>query len=206
MVHDLIIVGGGPAGLSAALTSSYLKLNHVVLETTMPGGALMHNYPSKKVDSFLGLKDLTGKEVAERMMDHVKAEGSGIRYNEEVKEIKKRKNIFEVRTNRGVHESKSVLIAIGTCGCPRKLGIPGEDFENVHYSMKDPNDFKGKTCFVLGGGDSAVETAVMLDKVCKKVYLAHRKNKFRAMEENQREIEKSNCEILWNTELKKIEK
>lgn len=206
MIYDLVIVGGGPAGLSAALTASYLKLNHVILEARLPGGTLVHNYPSKKVDSFLGLKGLTGKEVAERMTEHVESEGSKIKHNEEVKGIKKRKNVFEIKTSKGSYESKTVLIAMGISGCPRKLGISGEANEKVHYSLKDPNEFKGKTCFVVGGGDSAVETAVMLDKVCKKVYLAHRKGKLRAMDKNQKAIKKSKVEILWNTELKKIEK
>ena len=109
MIYDLVIVGGGPAGLSAALTASYLKLKHVVLEATLSGGTLLHNYPIKKVDSFLGLKGLTGKEVAERITEHVESEGSVIKESEEVKEIKKSKNVFMIKTNRGALPRTSSL-------------------------------------------------------------------------------------------------
>ncbi len=203
-LYDLVIVGAGPAGLSAALTASYLRLKHIVLESIKPGGALSHNYPSKIVDSYLGFRGMKGKEVANKMIDHVKAEGSEIKYPEEVIEIKrnKEKKTFTLTTNKGKYQTKSILLCTGTIGTPRKLGIEGE--EKAHYVLCDPEEFKNKKCLVVGGGDSAVEAAVMLNKVCDTVFLAHRRDQLRAINKNQEELKKSNVKILWNTELKCI--
>ncbi len=208
MLYDLIIVGAGPAGLSASLTACYLKLKHIVLEASIAGGALRRRYPYKKVDSVLGFKGAKGKEVAERFVGHVKSEGGLIIENEEVKDIKKDggKKIFEVITGKSKYKTKTVLITIGITGCPRKLGIPGEDTSTcVDYCLINPTDYQGKKVLVIGGGDSALEAAVMLDGVCNKVYIAHRKDKFRATEKNQERLKESNIEVLWNTELKEIE-
>jgi len=207
MLYDLIIVGAGPAGLSASLTACYLHLKHIVLEATASGGALMQKYPAKKVDSFLGLKGLTGREVAGRIMEHVKSEGGIIIENEEVKEIIRdgESKIFQVVTGKNKYKAKTVLVAIGIIGCPRKLCIPGEDAcECLDYCLINPEDYRGKEVLVIGGGDSALEAAVMLDEACKKVYIAHRKDMFRATEKNQERLEKSGVQVLWNIELKQI--
>ncbi|HIC91256.1 MAG TPA: NAD(P)/FAD-dependent oxidoreductase [Syntrophaceae bacterium] len=207
MLYDLIIVGAGPAGLSASLTACYLRLKHIVLEATAAGGALMQRYPAKKVDSFLGFKGLTGKEVARRIIEHVKSEGGIIIEGEEVKEIRRdgENKIFQIVTGKNRYRTKTVLITIGIIGCPRKLCIPGEDTcECVDYCLVNPEDYRGKEVLVIGGGDSALEAAVMLDEVCKKIYIAHRKDKFRATEKNQERLEQSGVQVLWNTELKQI--
>lgn len=207
MSYDLIIMGAGPAGLSAALTACYLKVKHVVLEATVAGGALIQKYPAKRVDSCLGFRGLTGKEIAQRWVEHVKLEGSTILENEEVKGLKRdeQNRIFTVRTGKNEYNGKTVLICIGIIGCPRKLSIPGEDAcECVDYCLVDPRDYNDREVLVIGGGDSALEVAIMLDEVCRKVYIAHRKDKFRATEKNQERLEKSKVDILWNTELTEI--
>lgn len=206
MVYDLIIVGGGPAGLSAVLTACYLKLKHLIIEACRAGGLLARNYPWKEVDSLIGFFEKSGKEVANFMVSHVKREGAKIKEGELVEEIKrdKAKKIFIVKTDKGVYKAKTILLTTGTMGVPRKLGIPGEDNTNVYYSIIDPKHHKGKKVLVVGGGDTALEGANTLSKAGAKIWLAHRRDKFRAMEKNQEELEKSKAKILFNTELKKI--
>lgn len=203
-VYDLIIIGCGPAGLSAALTACYLKLKHIVLEANIAGGAPIQAYPWKMVDSFLGFKDAKGSKVAKIMVEHVKKEGSEIKEGEEVKEIRKNKGVFEVLTEKSVYKARCVLIATGTIGTPRKLGIKGEANVHVHYSIRDPSEFKGKTVIVVGGGDSAVEAALALKGCGADVTLIHRRDELRASEKNKEEIKRSGIEILWNTELKEV--
>jgi len=206
MVYDLIIIGAGPAGLSAALTARYLRLKHLVLEAAEAGGVLVHVYPWKEVDSFIGFYEMDGQKVAERMVTHVKKEGAVIREEERVTGIKKdvKKKIFKVKTDKGVYETKTVLFASGTSGTPRKLEIPGEDNPNVHYSITDPEHYKGKKVLIVGGGDTALESALVLNKANAKVFLAHRKDEFRAMNKTQEEIKRSNIEVLFDTEVKEI--
>jgi len=204
MVYDMIIIGAGPAGLSAALTASYMKLQHIVIDAGHAGGALVQSYPWKKVDSFLGYKDKTGHELASIIVKHVEDEGSSIKENEPVFEIKKNGKIFNVITERGEYETKTLLIATGIAGRPRKLGIPGEDSRCVHYSIKNPSLFEGQKVLVVGGGDSAVEGALALAENGADTHIIHRKDVFRCTEKNTDEIKKSTVNIHFNTELKEI--
>lgn len=206
MVYDVIIIGAGPAGLSAVLTACYLRLKHLVLEADEAGGALIHTYPWKEVDSFIGFCGMDGQEVAEKMAEHVRKEGAVIKEEENVTAIKRdeKKHIFRVKTDKGAYETKTVLFASGTAGTPRKLEIPGESNPDVHHSIADPRKYKGRRVLVVGGGDTALETALVLGKSGAKVYLAHRKDEFRAMNKTQEEIKRSKVGVLLNTELKEI--
>jgi len=204
--YEVIIVGAGPAGLSGSLTACYLKLKHLVLEAGEVGGALLHTYPWKEVDSFLGFYELDGQQVAEKMISHVKKEGAKINEGETVTEITKgsKKHIFIVKTNKRTYQTKTVLLAMGTSGRPRKLGIPGESNPNVHYCVADPNEYKKKKVLAIGGGDTALEMALILSRSGVNVYLAHRKDQFRAINKMQEEVKRSGIKVLLNTELKKI--
>jgi len=206
MDYELIIVGGGPAGLSAALTAACYKLKTLVIDAASAGGAPMNNYPWKIVDNTLGFKDKTGKEVATTFVEHVKSEGVEIKENESVENIIRNEELDEiiVETNKNKYTCKAVIIAIGVLGKPRKLGVPGENLEGVNYTLTDPDLYKDKNVLVVGGGDTAVEWAVALDKSGAKTTIMHRRDVFRANEKNQNDIKKSNVKILWNTEIKEI--
>jgi len=203
MKYDLIIIGAGPAGLSAALDAAYLKLKTLVIEAHRAGGALVQSYPWKRVDSYLGLKGMTGKEVAERIIGHVRSEGVRINDMEEVEQVHIGKP-FVVETSKGKYECSAVIFATGIRGLPRRLGIPGEDLKGVEYSLQDPKKFRGKAVAVFGGGDSAVDSALGLESAGAKVWLAHRRNDLRALDESKEKLKKSGVKILWNTELEKI--
>jgi len=200
--YELIIVGSGPAGLSAGLTASYFKLKTLILESGSAGGALTNQYPWKIVDNCLGFKDMTGAEIMDKMVGHVKAEGAEIRENEMVTGIKANDNII-VKTGKGEYSTKAVILALGL-GVPRKLGIPGENLEGVIYSIPKPENYAGKKALVAGGGDSAVESAMALQKAGTGTTIVHRKDVFRASDENTRKINESGVTIKFNTEAKEI--
>ena len=206
MMYDLVIIGAGPAGLSAALTASYLKLKHVVIEANLGGGALIQGYPWKKVDSFLGYPNKTGQEMSDIMMDHVQKEGSEVREKEPIEKIERNEKTktFAVHTPKKEYETKSILIATGIAGTPRKLGIKGEDHKKVHYSIKNPALYEGHKILVVGGGDSAVEAAFALSKAKADVSIAHRKDVFRCTEKNSACMNMTDAILLFNTELTEI--
>ena len=209
MDYDVIVVGGGPAGLSAAITIAYYKTSVLVLESALAGGALINQYPWKKVDNYLGISGKNGADVASLMLEHARAEGVVVHENETVLDVRREANVDDaaekiiVTTNRGVYKAKAVIIACGL-GSPRKLGVEGENLENVYYSLPDPTKFKGKRVIVIGGGDTAVECAVELKRSGGDCTIAHRKDSFRATEKNVVCIKDECVNVLWNTEVKKI--
>lgn len=206
MDYELIVVGSGPAGLSAALTGACYKLKTLVLESASAGGSLMNNYPWKVVDNTLGFRGLKGKEVADIFVKHVRDEGVEIRENESVENIVRdeENDAIIVETTKGKYTANSVVIAIGILGKPFKLGVAGEDMDGVLFSLVDPDAYAGKKTLVIGGGDTAVEWAVALDRVGADSTIIHRKDVFRANEKNQKDIDESNVRILWNTEIREI--
>lgn len=203
MLHDLIIIGAGPAGLAAALDAAYLKLNTLVIDAGKAGGALSQGYPWKKVDSFLGFRGMLGKEVAGKIVDHVLKEGVQIREMEAVEYVKAGKPM-RIKTKKSSYECSAVIVATGLSGTPRKLSVPGENLRGVEYFLQDPKKFNRKRVIVVGGGDSAVDSALGLHEAGAKVWLAHRKDELRAIDENKEKIKKSGVGMLWNTEIDSV--
>jgi thioredoxin reductase (NADPH) len=203
MEYEVIVVGGGPAGLSAAITTAYYKLKTLVIESGSAGGALVNQYPWKKVDNYLGIYEKSGLEVSELMVEHARKEGVHIRENESVEDIKKGAKGLTVKTSKGEYKASAVILAVGL-GSPRKLGIKGENLKNVLYSLPDPPAYKGKRILVVGGGDTAVECAVELKRNGAQVSIAHRREKFRATDKNVTCVGEECVNVLWNTEAKAV--
>jgi thioredoxin reductase len=200
--HDVIIVGAGPAGLSAALMAKQLGLDFCVLEQEQLGGAL-RSFPRQKVVMTapvempiygkVQLRRTTKEALLELWEEIVLKTELNIEQGCKVGEIKRDGDGFVLETSKGERRARRVLLAIGRRGTPRKLGVPGEQLEKVTYRLIEPEQYRGQKCLVVGGGDAAVETALMLAKEPgTQVTIAHRGDKFdRCKPENYELLEKA---------------
>jgi len=177
---DTIIIGAGPAGMAAGIYAARAELSHLVLESGLMSGGQIVN--TSEVDNYPGLKGIGGFELAMKFREHCDACGVSFR-DGKVTEVKKLENGFFVVLEDGeTYTSKTVLFATGAKH--RLLSVPGEaEFagSGVSYCATcDGAFFKGKEVAVVGGGDVAIEDALFLARICKKVYLVHRRDEFRA--------------------------
>ena len=197
--YDLIIVGGGPGGLSAGIYAMRAALNTVMIEKGALGGQVVM---SDEVENYPGFEHISGAELSSLFTQH--AQGLGLEIiSDEVSAIEPGLHHHTVRLSNGTELTTHVVI-MATGGSPRKLEIPGEDDyygKGVSYcGVCDGFFFRNKTVVVVGGGDTAAEEALYLAKLTKKVYLVHRRDALRAsMILQQRVKEDPNIEILWNT-------
>ena len=169
---DVVIVGAGPAGLSATLGAMDKKLRFATLEQEDSLGGTVYHYPRNKivmtqpVDLPLVGKARLGEISKESLLafwqDIVERVGMPISFGERVEKVCREANGFIVTTNRAEYRSRSVLLAIGRRGTPRKLGVTGEDLPKVVYRLIDPEQYRGRHVLVVGGGDSAIEAAVAI--------------------------------------------
>jgi putative YpdA family bacillithiol system oxidoreductase len=187
-LYDVVIVGAGPAGLSAALTSVKHKLNYLVLEERDVGGTILH-YPRRKlvmtqpVELPLHGWLKEGEYSKERLLDiwktttekfHVK-----LRTGERVETVRKTGDTFDITTSHGAYAARFVVLAMGRRGTPRKLDVPGEDLSKVMYQLIDAQSYSAAKLLVVGGGDSAVEAAVGLARQpANEVTISYRKSGF----------------------------
>lgn len=184
MVYDVVIIGGGPAGLTAGIYAKRAMLNTVLLERMAAGGQII---VTDLVENYPGFSEISGAELAGKFEEHAKKFGLEIKGISEVSEVEDRGRTKIVRTADGDIETKTVIIASGTT--PKKLGVSGEpEFtgKGVSYCATcDGFFFRDKVVVVVGGGDSAVTEAIFLTKMVKKVYIVHRRDKLRAEKINQ---------------------
>lgn len=203
-MYDVIIIGSGPAGLTAAIYAMRAGLRALVIEKNpMSGGQMATTY---EVDNYPGLPGIDGMELAMKMREHAQKLGTEF-VSEEVTGLVLGGKVREVQTTGQVYHAKSVLIATGASHA--LLGVPGEKEltgMGVSYCATcDGAFFRNKTVAVVGGGDVAVEDALFLAAVCEKVYLIHRRDELRAAHVLRERAKKSDkIEILWDTVVKEI--
>jgi thioredoxin reductase (NADPH) len=207
MTHnfDLIIVGGGPAGLCAAMYAGRGMLNAVLLERGIPGGELLN---TEKIEDYPGFITVGGPELAEKMTEHAKAFGADIRTETVDGIYREADGTFRAECDSGdVYRAPTVILTAG--GTPTKLGVPGETEyagRGVSYcAVCDGAFFKGETIAVVGGGDAAVEEADYLTRYASKVYVIHRRDQFRASKLLQERLfANPKIEVLWNRTVTEI--
>jgi thioredoxin reductase (NADPH) len=201
---DLIIIGGGAAGLSAGIYGARSGLKTLIIEEKMSGGTTAD---APTVENYPGFSKITGAELAEKMSIHCRNVGVSINEIETVTSIDIKPDKKIVRTVLTEYETKTVLIATGSHY--RELGVPGEkEFRGrgVSYcGVCDGPLFKGKRVLIVGGGNSAAITALYLSGIASEVVVAHRRDAFRCEETLAKDVQsKSNVQIIWNTEIKEI--
>ena len=178
-IYDMIIIGGGPGGYTAAIYAGRGGLSVLVLEQLGPGGQMA---TTQHIDNYPGFSEgADGFALAEKMQNQAQQFGAVTKL-EPVTELKLEGEIKEVVTPFGRYQGRTVAIATGAS--PRKLGLAEEDAfvgKGVSYCATcDGMFYRGKTVAVIGGGNSAVEEALYLSRLCEKVYLVHRRDSLRA--------------------------
>lgn len=175
-MQDILIIGSGPAGLTAAIYAARARLSATVLEKDFMGSGAIA--VTEQVDNYPGLSGISGYDLGEKFRAHAESAGAKIKTAEAV-EIKNVGNGFAVKTKDGeILEAKTVIYAAGTSY--RRLEIPGDKLLGVSYCATcDGAFYEGKNVAVIGGGDTALTDALYLAKIAEKVYLVHRRDRFR---------------------------
>jgi len=225
---DLLIVGCGPAGLSASLSAKEAGLRFLTVEREDIGGTVRH-YPRKKlvltrpvkVPGYgkLNFREVSKEQLIETWEEIVASAGLEVATGETVTAIRPRSGGtdagaaagFVVTTSAREIETRRIVLAIGRRGIPRKLGVPGEELAKVAYSLREPESFAGDRIVVVGGGDSAVEAALALaEQPGNAVWISYRGDGFRRVKpKNHERVEAAlaagSLEILWSTNLVRVE-
>ena len=203
-MYDLIIIGSGPAGLGAAVYAERAQLDTITIEKEMmSGGQVLTTY---SVDNYPGFPGINGFDLGLKLREH--AESLGARFVEdEVLGIEVEDGVKRVRCAKETYEARTLILATGARH--RKLGVEGEERlggRGVSYcAVCDGALYENQVTAVVGGGDVAVEDAVFLSRLCRKVYLIHRRGELRAARSLQKQLEAcANVEVLWNTVVEQV--
>ena len=218
-VADVVIIGAGPAGMSAALRAVEKKLSYVIIDQQTAGGTILQ-YPRKKVVmtqpvkiplyGLLNKKEYTKEELLDiwqRVQQKFKV---NVLTNQKLETITRVNGHFNVQTDQADFMARHVVLALGRRGTPRRLGVPGEDLPKVMYKLIDAESYSGKNLLVVGGGDSAIEAAMGLARQPgNSVTISYRKHKFFRLKNRNEErigklIKENKVKVLFESEVKKI--
>ena len=202
-MHDIIIVGGGPAGLTAAIYAVRYDLKTLVLEKSVIPGQIA---TTDVVENYPGFPTIAGLELMDRFNEHAANIGVETKISE-VKTVEDNGNTKTVFTHDGDLEAKAVIIATGAD--PKHLGVPGEEeliAKGVSYCATcDGPFFSGEEVVVIGGGESAITDALILSNIASKVHVVHRRDELRSSKILQERIfAKENVDFIWDTVLEKV--
>lgn len=202
-MYDVIIIGGGPAGLTAAIYARRANLKTLVLEATACGGQIII---TPDIENYPAAMHISGLDFASRLESQANELGAEIKF-EEVVGINDRGTEKDVRTDSNNYVGKTIIIATGTNA--RKLGLPGEEAlvgHGISYCATcDGTFYRGRAVAVNGGGNTALDDALFLSNIAEKVYLIHRRDQFRGDAEIVEKIKsKDNIELLLNSQVTKL--
>ncbi|MEH6947184.1 thioredoxin-disulfide reductase [Bacillus sp. JJ634] len=202
-IYDVVIIGAGPAGMTAAVYTSRANLSTLMLERGMPGGQMAN---TEEVENYPGFETILGPELSTKMFEHAKKFGAEYAYGD-VKEIIDGEEYKTIIAGSKEYKARSIIISSGAEY--KKIGVPGEKElggRGVSYcAVCDGAFFKGKELFVIGGGDSAVEEGVYLTRFASKVTIVHRRDELRAQKILQdRAFANEKVDFIWNMTLKQI--
>jgi len=197
-IYDVIIVGSGPAGFSATLAAKDKGLNYLTIEQEALGGTVAH-YPKGKIimtsPAILPIigktkfTEITKEELLQFWKEAEKQSDININYGEHVNKIVRHDSVLKIITQNNLYETKTLLLAIGRRGTPRKLNIPGEEKSKVVYQLTDPEQYENQKVLVVGGGNSALEAALAISEIPgTTVTLSYRKNNFGRAKKKNREL------------------
>lgn len=221
---DVVIVGAGPAGISAGLSAIHHKLQYLILEQESSLGGAVYHYPRNKIAMTAPVKlDLVGTmrlgtEVQKESLlafwqDIVAKTGITFRFNERMESVTPHADGgFVVTTPQGQYHTKTVLLALGRRGSPRKLEVPGEEQSKVVYRLVDAEQYRGQRVLVVGGGDSALEAAIALAKEANtQITLSYRSSAFsRVKEKNRQQLkqlqEAGKLDLMLQSEVQSIDR
>lgn len=197
-IIDVAIIGAGPGGMTAAVYAGRAGLKTVVFERATVGGQMAY---TNELENFPGFEKTTGFDLA-MLLDKQMRAFNATYVNEDIKEIKKSGDNFEITTSNGTYTALTVILALGAS--PRNLGLESEKRlrgSGVSYCATcDGNFYRGADVAVVGGGNTAFEDALFLANLCKKVYIIHRRDEFRAEKILQDRVAKTeNIEIITNS-------
>ena len=202
-IYDVVIVGAGPAGMTAAVYASRANLKTVMLERGVPGGQMAN---TEDVENFPGFDFITGPELSSKMFEHAQKFGAEYKYGD-LQSVEDHGTYKLLKTSSEEFKTRTVIIATGAEY--KKIGVPGEELltgRGVSYcAVCDGAFFKERELVVIGGGDSAVEEGVYLTKFASKVTIVHRRAELRAQKILQeRAFKNDKIEFIWDTELQSI--
>ena len=202
-IYDVVIVGAGPAGMTAAVYASRANLKTVMLERGVPGGQMAN---TEDVENFPGFDFITGPELSSKMFEHAQKFGAEYKYGD-LQSVEDHGSYKLLKTSSEEFKTRTVIIATGAEY--KKIGVPGEELltgRGVSYcAVCDGAFFKERELVVIGGGDSAVEEGVYLTKFASKVTIVHRRAELRAQKILQdRAFKNDKIEFIWDTELQSI--
>jgi len=195
-MYDLIIIGAGPAGITASVYAARKRMDLLVITRDIGGQTAW----SGDIENYTGYQFITGPELAAKFEEHMRKYNIAVKENEEATEVKKAGNIISVRTNKNEYQAKSVIIASGKKS--RELGVPGEkEFKNrglTYCATCDGPLFSAKDVAVIGGGNSALDAAIQLMKIAKQVYIINNTSALGGDAVMREKVEASNIVAVFN--------
>ncbi|MBD3109037.1 NAD(P)/FAD-dependent oxidoreductase [Bacillus sp. AGMB 02131] len=200
-VYDITIIGGGPTGLFTAFYGGMRQASVKIIESLPQlGGQLSALYPEKYIYDVAGFPKIRAQELVNNLKEQMAKFEPTVVLEEAVEQLERLEdNTFKLTTSKGVHYTKAIIITAGNGAFqPRRLEVENAtqyEKANLHYFVDDLNKFAGQKVVICGGGDSAVDWALMLENIAEKVYIVHRRDKFRAHEHSVENLHNSKVEV-----------